>query len=79
MVSHSHTSHDQMWGDSPRAPTMRSPTDVTDAQGALLQPMRPEGPWRPGGPGRPPCDVRRLLNGILDLNKTGRPMASGPA
>ena len=47
------------------------PTDVTDAQWELLQPLLPERPWRPGGPGRPPCDVRRMLNGILYLNKTG--------
>ena len=47
------------------------PTDVTDAQWELLQPMLPERTWRPGGPGRPPCDVRRMFNGILYLNKTG--------
>jgi putative transposase len=47
------------------------PTDVTEEQGALLQPMLPARTWRPGGPGRPPCDVRRMLNGIMYLNKTG--------
>ena len=47
------------------------PTDVTDEHWKLLQPMLPERTWRPGGPGRPPCDVRRILNGILYLNKTG--------
>ena len=47
------------------------PTDLTDDQGELLQPQLPERTWRPGGPGRPPCDVRRRLNGILYLNKTG--------
>jgi putative transposase len=47
------------------------PTDVTDEHGKLLQPLLPERTWRPSGPGRPPCDVRRMLNGILSLNKTG--------
>ena len=46
-------------------------TDVTDDQWELLQPLLPEHTWRPGGPGRPPCDVRRMLNGILYLNQTG--------
>jgi putative transposase len=47
------------------------PTDVTDDQWELLHPLLPELTWRPGGPGRPPCDVRRMLNGILSLNRTG--------
>jgi putative transposase len=53
------------------SPDDDSPTDLTDERWELLQPMRPERTWRPGGPGRPPCDVRRLLNGIRSLNKTG--------
>jgi putative transposase len=47
------------------------PTDVTDDQWELLHSLLPERTWRPGGPGRPPCDVRRILNGLLYLNKTG--------
>ena len=47
------------------------PTDVTDGQWELLQPVLPERTWRSGGPGRPPCAMRRMLNGILYLNKTG--------
>jgi putative transposase len=47
------------------------PTDLSDDQWALLHPLLPERTWRPGGPGRPPCDVRRILNGLLYLNKTG--------
>jgi putative transposase len=47
------------------------PTDVTAEPWEWLQPLRPERPRRSGGPGRPPCDVRRMLNGILYLNKTG--------
>ena len=47
------------------------PTDLTDEQWELLQLLLPARTWRPGGPGRPPCDVRRMLNGILSLNKTG--------
>jgi putative transposase len=46
-------------------------TDLTDAQWALCQSLLPERPWHPGGPGRPPVDVRRVVNGILYLNKTG--------
>jgi transposase len=48
-------------------------TDVTDEPWELLQPVLLERTWRSGGPGRPPCDVRRMLNGILYLNKTGCP------
>jgi putative transposase len=49
------------------------PTDVTDERWELRQPMLPARTWRPGGPGRPPCAVRRMLHGILYLNKTGCP------
>jgi putative transposase len=49
----------------------RYPTDVTDEQWELLQSLLPEPTWCPGGPGRPPCDVRRIVNGILYVNKTG--------
>jgi putative transposase len=47
------------------------PTDLTEAQWALLFPLFPPRKWRPGGPGRPPCDLRRVFNGILYLLKTG--------
>jgi transposase len=53
------------------SPVYDDPTDVTDDQWELLHPLLPERTWRPGGPGRPPCDMRRLLNGILYLDKTG--------
>jgi putative transposase len=53
------------------SPDYDDPTDLTDEPWEWLQPMLPERTWRPGGPGRPPCDVRRMLNGILSLNKTG--------
>jgi putative transposase len=46
-------------------------TDLTEAQWALLLPLLPARKWRPGGPGRPPCDLRRVINGILYLLKTG--------
>jgi putative transposase len=46
---------------------------VTDDPWELLHPLLPERTWRPGGPGRPPCAVRRRLNGIWYLNKTGCP------
>src|SRR5256885_6358873 len=46
-------------------------TDLTDEQWEVLQPLLPVRQWRPGGPGRPPCDRRRVINGILYVNKTG--------
>ena len=49
----------------------RSPTDVTDEPWELLPSVLPERTWCPGGPGRLPCDVRRLVNGLLYVNKTG--------
>jgi putative transposase len=49
----------------------RYPTDVTDEPWELLPSVLPERTWCPGGPGRPPCDVRRLVNGLLYVNKTG--------
>jgi putative transposase len=49
----------------------RYPTDLTDEQWERLQPVLPERTWRPGGPGRPPCDLRRIVNGLLYVNKTG--------
>jgi putative transposase len=47
------------------------PTDLTDAQWPLFQPLLPPHKWRPGGPGRPPCEVRTILNGIVYVTKTG--------
>jgi putative transposase len=47
------------------------PTALTEARGELLQSLLPERKWRPGGPGRPPGEVRRIVNGIFYVNKTG--------
>jgi putative transposase len=47
------------------------PTDLTEAQWELLGSLLPVRKWRPGGPGRPPYDVRRVINGILYLLKSG--------
>jgi putative transposase len=46
-------------------------TDVTDAQWDVLYPLLPKGTGTPGGRGRPPCPLRRVVNGILYVNKTG--------
>jgi putative transposase len=46
-------------------------TDVTDAQWDVLHPLLPTPQWRPGGRGRPPCERRRVINGIFSVNKTG--------
>ena len=47
------------------------PTDLTDPQWEILQPLLPPPKWRRGGPGRPPCSRRRVINGILYVTKTG--------
>ena len=47
------------------------PTDLTEEQWDVLHCLLPPRAWRPGGRGRPPSDVRRIVNGILSLNKTG--------
>jgi len=47
------------------------PTDLTEEQWELLVSLLPGRRWRPGGPGRPPYDLRRVINGILYLIKTG--------
>jgi transposase len=37
------------------------PTDVSDAQWEVLEPLLPKPKWRPGGPGRKPLALRRVL------------------
>ena len=49
------------------------PTDVSEAQWEALQLVLPPPTWRPGGPGRKPMDLRRVINGIFSVNKTGCP------
>jgi putative transposase len=46
-------------------------TDVTDAQWAILHPLLPKHTWTPGSRGRPPRPLRRVVNGMLYVNKTG--------
>jgi len=46
-------------------------TDLPDEQWEMLHPLLPVQQWRPGGPGRPPRERRRVINGILSVNKTG--------
>jgi transposase len=41
------------------------PTDLTEAQWALLLGLLPARKWHAGGRGRPPCDLRQVLNGIF--------------
>jgi len=47
------------------------PTDLTDAQWPVFQPLLPPRKWRPGGSGRPPCEERTIINGILYVTKSG--------
>src|SRR5262249_46768177 len=47
------------------------PTDVSDEQWEIFQLLLPKPKWRPGGPGRKPLALRRVLNGIFYVNKTG--------
>ena len=59
-------------------PRMQYATDLTDAQWQQIEPLLPVPRWRSGGPGRPPRDRRRIVNGLLYLNKTGCPWALLP-
>ena len=54
------------------------PTAVSDAQWENLPLLLPKPTWRPGGPGRKPLDLRRVLNGICYVNKTGCPWRMMP-
>lgn len=53
------------------SPVGHYPTEVSDAPWEVLQMVLPPPKWRPGGPGRKPLDLRRVINGIFYLNKTG--------
>ena len=46
-------------------------TDVPEAPWDLLHPLLPKHTWMPGSRGRPPCPLRRVVNGMLYVNKTG--------
>jgi hypothetical protein len=57
------------------------PSNVSDHQWKLLEPLLPVAKKQPGGPGRPPCDLRAVLNGILYVmpgRKPGFPAKSAP-
>ena len=47
------------------------PTDLTDSQWVLIEPLLPEAKSGPGRRGRPACDLRQILNGVLYVVKTG--------
>ncbi|MBK1647103.1 hypothetical protein CKO36_00420 [Rhabdochromatium marinum] len=47
------------------------PSDVTDAQWAIIAPLLPNPNKVPGGPGRPPADLRLIVNGIFYQAKAG--------
>lgn len=49
------------------------PSNVSDQQWELLEPLLPVAKKQPGGSGRPPRDLREVLNGILYVNRTGCP------
>jgi transposase len=51
--------------------TCHYPTDVSDEQWEILQPLLPKPTWHPGGPGRKSLELRRMLHGIVSVNKTG--------
>lgn len=48
---------------------MSYPSDLTDDQWALLEPLL----QRPGKPGRKHADLRSVVNGILYITRTGCP------
>lgn len=41
------------------------PTDLTDRQWALIEPLLPEAKSGPGQRGRPSSDRRQIVNGVL--------------
>lgn len=47
------------------------PTDLTDGQWSLVERQVPQSKSGPGKRGRPASDLRRVVNGILYVNKTG--------
>ena len=47
------------------------PTSLSHEQWSVLQLMLPEPKWQPGGPGRAPLDLRRVVDSIFYVNKTG--------
>ncbi len=47
------------------------PTDLTDAEWDIINPILPEPKSGPGKSGRPASDLRKIVNGIIYLNKTG--------
>lgn len=47
------------------------PTDLTDSQWALIKPLLPESKSGPGKPGRPSSDLRRVVNAVLYVIKSG--------
>ena len=53
------------------SPACHYPTDVSDEQWDILRLLLPKPTWHPGGPGRKPVELRRVLNGIFSVNKTG--------
>ena len=53
------------------SPRGHYPPDGTNAQWDVFHPRLSARQWRPGGPGHPPCDRRRVINGMLYVNKPG--------
>jgi putative transposase len=53
------------------SPGRHYPTDANDEQWELLTPLLPKPKWHPGGPGRQPYELRRVLNGIFYVTKSG--------
>ena len=48
-------------------------TNVSDEEWELMKPLLPAPKKQLGGPGRPPLDLRKVLDGILYVNRTGCP------
>lgn len=46
------------------------PTNLSDEQWKIVEPLLPKPKWQPGGPGRPPKDLRTVLNGIFYVNNS---------
>lgn len=52
-------------------PKKKYPTDLTDSQFELLEKILPKAKSGHGRRGRPASDLRKIINGILYINKTG--------
>src|ERR671938_110250 len=54
-------------------------TDLTDEPWEVLHPLLPVRQWHPGGPGRPPCDRRRVMTELRQIERRGQGRLAEPS